>query len=83
MSDVQKPVEETPVAVPAPAVEPVEAPAATEPVVEAPKEEVNEAAAVTEPTAVPEATEPTEEVKEEVKPATEGTLGHKAPGLVK
>ena len=70
MSDAQKPVEETPAVVPA-----------AEPVVEAPKEE--ETPAVEETTATPEVAETTEAAKEEVKPATEGTLGYKAPGLVK
>ncbi|KAJ5972225.1 uncharacterized protein N7479_002143 [Penicillium vulpinum] len=76
MSDAQKTVEETPAVVPA--VETIaETPA--EAAVEAPKE--TEA----EPTATPvvESTEGAEAVKEEVKPATEGVLGYKAPGLVK
>ncbi|KAJ5318804.1 hypothetical protein MYU51_012807 [Penicillium brevicompactum] len=79
MSDVQKTVEETPAVVPA-----------TEPVVETPATEATEApkeAEATEPetTATPavENSEAAEPVKEEIKPATEGTLGHKAPGLVK
>ncbi|KAL4977501.1 Pleckstrin homology domain-containing protein [Aspergillus desertorum] len=94
MSDAQKPVEETPVAAPAaPATEtPVavtEAPAATEaPATEAPKEttaEGTEAAADAAPAAATEeakADAPAEEAKE-VVPASEGTLGYKAPGLVK
>ncbi|KUL91492.1 hypothetical protein ZTR_01609 [Talaromyces verruculosus] len=73
------PVAETPVAEPAPAV--------TEPAAEAPAE----AAPATEATEAPaaEATEaaaveaPKEEAKEEVTPATDGTLGYKGPGLVK
>ncbi|KAJ5168310.1 uncharacterized protein N7482_003904 [Penicillium canariense] len=83
MSDVQKPVEETPAVVPA--TEPVaEAPAATEtPAVEAPKEEAVPETAADETTATPEVVETAEAVKEEVKPASEGTLGYKAPGLVK
>ena len=78
MSDVQKTVEETPAVVPA-----------TEPVVETPATEATEAPketeAAEETTATPavENTEAAEPTKEEVKPATEGTLGYKAPGLVK
>ncbi|KAJ5107917.1 hypothetical protein N7456_004592 [Penicillium angulare] len=85
MSDVQKPVEETPAVVPA-AETAVEAPAATE-TTEAPKETTEAAAtpaveeAATDKPA--ETTEAAEEKKEEIKPATEGILGHKAPGLVK
>ncbi|KAJ5892560.1 hypothetical protein N7504_009251 [Penicillium tannophilum] len=86
MSDVQKPVEETPVVVPA--AEPaVEVPATTE-ATEAPKE-TTEVAPVeetaTDKLAETEAPkeEAKEEAKEEVKPASEGILGHKAPGLVK
>ncbi|RHZ74685.1 hypothetical protein CDV55_108431 [Aspergillus turcosus] len=94
MSEVQKPVEETPVAVPA--VEPVaEAPAAVEtaateaPAAEAPKEtpvENGEAAAAAAPAAAETTEAPAEQPKEEAKeitPATEGVLGHKGPGLVK
>ncbi|GIK03123.1 hypothetical protein Aspvir_007192 [Aspergillus viridinutans] len=91
MSEVQKPVEETPVAVPA--AEPVaEAPAAVEaaateaPAAEAPKETPVENAEATpaaaETTEAP-AEQPKEEAKEEITPATEGVLGHKGPGLVK
>ncbi|KAF7131243.1 hypothetical protein CNMCM5793_004293 [Aspergillus hiratsukae] len=92
MSEVQKPVEETPVVVSA--VEPVvEAPAAVEtaateaPAAEAPKEtpvengEAAAAPAAAEPTEAP-AEQPKEEAKE-ITPATEGVLGHKGPGLVK
>ncbi|KAJ5476411.1 hypothetical protein N7475_002140 [Penicillium sp. IBT 31633x] len=78
MSDVQKPVEETPAVVPATETT-VETPA-VEPTVEAPKE--TEAAETTATPAV-ENTEAAEPVKEEVKPATDGVLGYKAPGLVK
>ncbi|KAL5045274.1 Pleckstrin homology domain-containing protein [Aspergillus fruticulosus] len=90
MSDTQKPVEETPVAAPAaPATETTvaaaEAPAATEaPAAEAPKETAAEATEAA-PEAAPEETKadaPAEEAKE-VVPASEGTLGYKAPGLVK
>ncbi|KAK2760809.1 hypothetical protein FQN54_002047 [Arachnomyces sp. PD_36] len=93
MSDVQKPVEETPVAAPATTTEAApaatEAPATTETpeVVEAPKETTEEAKpAAAEETA--EAEKPKEEeteAKEEAKPtpATDGVLGYKAPGLVK
>ncbi|KGO78520.1 hypothetical protein PITC_067870 [Penicillium italicum] len=79
MSEVQKIVEETPEV--APAVETAVETPVTEAAVEAPKEP-SEAA---EPTATPavEDTEAAEPVKEEVKPATEGVLGYKAPGLVK
>lgn len=86
MSEVQKPVEETPVAVPT--AEPVEAPAATEaaateaPAAEAPKETPVENGEATP--AAAETTEATaEQPKEEITPATEGVLGHKGPGLVK
>ncbi|KAJ5732713.1 hypothetical protein N7493_004194 [Penicillium malachiteum] len=83
MSDVQKPVEETPVAVPAVETA-VEAPA-TE-TTEAPQE-TTEAAPVVEEAAADKPAEtaeaPKEDVKEEVKPASEGILGHKGPGLVK
>ncbi|RAO65535.1 uncharacterized protein BHQ10_001547 [Talaromyces amestolkiae] len=85
-AEVTKPVEETvaPVAETSVA-EP--APAITEPVAEVPAE----AAPATEATEAPaaETTEaaaveaPKEEAKEEVTPATDGTLGYKGPGLVK
>ncbi|KAE8144155.1 Pleckstrin homology domain-containing protein [Aspergillus avenaceus] len=93
MSDTQKPVEETPVA--ASTTAPVtdttvtEATIGTEtPAAEAPQETP---AGNTEATPAPEedkgdetATEqPKEDKKEEVTPASEGVLGHKAPGLVK
>jgi hypothetical protein len=91
MSEVQKPVEETPVVVPA--AEPVvEAPAATEaaateaPAAEAPKEtpvENGEATPAAAETTEATAEQPKEEAKEEITPATEGVLGHKGPGLVK
>ncbi|GKZ37733.1 hypothetical protein AbraIFM66950_009416 [Aspergillus brasiliensis] len=96
MSDVQKPVEETPAA--APAVAPAtEAPAATEtpatetPAAEAPQETPAETTEAAAPAAAEEskaaetpAEEPKEETKqEEVTPASEGVLGYKAPGLVK
>ncbi|GFF98112.1 hypothetical protein IFM61392_00108 [Aspergillus lentulus] len=91
MSEVQKPVEETPVVVPA--AEPVvEAPAATEaaatetPAAEAPKEtpvENGEATTAAAETTEATAEQPKEEAKEEITPATEGVLGHKGPGLVK
>ncbi|CDM36751.1 hypothetical protein DTO013E5_2873 [Penicillium roqueforti] len=76
MSEVQKTVEETPVV---PTVEPAVETPATEAAVEAPKETTEE------PTATPaiESTEASEPAKEEVKPASEGVLGHKGPGLVK
>ncbi|KAK2809954.1 hypothetical protein FQN50_003368 [Emmonsiellopsis sp. PD_5] len=80
MSEVQKPVEETPAA--APAAEPAvtETPAAV-PAAETPAEP---AAASTEPAAETPAAEPAkEEAKTEVTPASEGVLGYKAPGLVK
>ncbi|OJJ49350.1 hypothetical protein ASPZODRAFT_129788 [Penicilliopsis zonata CBS 506.65] len=92
MSDVQKPVEETPVA--APAVEtPVESAPAAEPATEAPVETPAEttAEAPAEVTETP-AEAPKEESKEEAKkeeeakevtPATDGVLGYKGPGLVK
>ncbi|KAL4920255.1 Pleckstrin homology domain-containing protein [Aspergillus aurantiobrunneus] len=98
MSETQKPVEETPVAAPAaPATETpaaaTEAPATETPAGDAPKET---AAETTEPAASAPAAEetkaetkadaPAEEAKEESKevtPASEGTLGYKAPGLVK
>jgi hypothetical protein len=97
MSDAQKPVEETPVAAPAASATETtaattEAPAATEaPATEAPKEtaaEGTEGAAEAAPAATEEAKAdaPAEETKEEAKevvPASEGTLGYKAPGLVK
>jgi hypothetical protein len=91
MSEVQKPVEETPVVVPA--AEPVvEAPAATEaaateaPAAEAPKEtpvENGEATPAAAETTEATAEQSKEEAKEEITPATEGVLGHKGPGLVK
>ncbi|KMK62514.1 conserved lysine-rich protein [Aspergillus fumigatus Z5] len=90
MSEVQKPVEEAPVAVPT--TEPVEAPAATEaaateaPAAEAPKEtpvENGEATPAAAETTEATAEQPKEEAKEEITPATEGVLGHKGPGLVK
>ncbi|PWY76846.1 hypothetical protein BO83DRAFT_240804 [Aspergillus eucalypticola CBS 122712] len=96
MSDVQKPVEETPAA--APAVAPAtEAPAATEtpatetPAAEEPKETPAETTEAAAPAAAEEskteetpAEQPKEEPKqEEVTPASEGVLGYKAPGLVK
>ena len=78
MSDVQK-IEETPAVVPVTET-PVEVPVTETPAVEAPKETeaIEETAAETT-----EAAAPAEEVKEEIKPATDGTLGYKAPGLVK
>ncbi|KAF9895442.1 hypothetical protein FE257_000348 [Aspergillus nanangensis] len=89
MSDAQKPVEETPVAAPAdttPAVDAAapEVPAKDTPV-EAPKETTAESseAAPTEEAKKDETEQPKEEAKEEVKPASEGVLGYKAPGLVK
>ncbi|KAI9932903.1 hypothetical protein ASPWEDRAFT_22657 [Aspergillus wentii DTO 134E9] len=93
MSDVQKPVEETPAATPA-AAPAAETPAATEtPATEAPAAETTqetpaettEAAPAAENTEAP-AEEPKEDKKEEAKevtPATEGVLGYKGPGLVK
>ncbi|KAJ5779425.1 hypothetical protein N7457_007145 [Penicillium paradoxum] len=73
MADVQKTVEETPV-VPA-------AETAVETAPEATAEAPTEAAETTATPAVEnEAAEP---AKEEVKPATEGVLGYKGPGLVK
>ncbi|KAE8354085.1 Pleckstrin homology domain-containing protein [Aspergillus coremiiformis] len=91
MSDAQKPVEETPVTAPAaaPATEaPVETTATETPAAEAPKE--TPAENVEAPPAPAEdkkdevaAEQPKEEAKEEVTPASEGLLGHKAPGLVK
>ncbi|PYH74189.1 uncharacterized protein BO88DRAFT_4838 [Aspergillus vadensis CBS 113365] len=96
MSDVQKPVEETPAAVPAVAPA-AEAPAATEapatetPAAEEPKETPAETTEAAAPAAAEEskteetpAEQPKEEPKqEEVTPASEGVLGYKAPGLVK
>ncbi|KAJ5810116.1 uncharacterized protein N7503_002334 [Penicillium pulvis] len=86
MSDVQKPVEETPVVIPA-AETAVEVPATTE-ATEAPKETTEVAPVEETATDKPAETEAPkeeakEEAKEEVKPASEGILGHKAPGLVK
>jgi hypothetical protein len=76
MSEAAKPVEEPVVAPEAP----VEAPA-----VEAAPVETTEAAteepAATEPAATEEA--PAAPVKEDVKPAEEGVLGYKGPGLFK
>ncbi|PYH42093.1 uncharacterized protein BP01DRAFT_304088 [Aspergillus saccharolyticus JOP 1030-1] len=92
MSEVQKPVEETPAPVAAPA---TEAPAVAEvaapetAAVEAPNEIPAEATEATPATAEePKADAPAEEAKEEPKkeevtPASEGVLGYKAPGLVK
>ncbi|EED24301.1 conserved lysine-rich protein, putative [Talaromyces stipitatus ATCC 10500] len=78
-AEVAKPVEETAPVTETPAAEP--APAATESVA-APATEVTAAAAeATEAAAAVEA--PKEEAKEEVTPATDGTLGYKGPGLVK
>lgn len=84
MSEVQKPVEEQPVDVPAAGA------AAAEPVPEtkavgetpAPAETATETPAVTEtaPAATEEAAAP---VKEEAAPIEEGTLGYKGPGLIK
>ncbi|KAJ5871698.1 uncharacterized protein N7529_004051 [Penicillium soppii] len=78
MSDVQKTVEETPAVVSA--TEPVVTPA-----VVAPATDATEVVDATETTATPavENTEVAEPVKEEIKPASEGILGYKAPGLVK
>ncbi|KAL5334714.1 Pleckstrin homology domain-containing protein [Aspergillus crustosus] len=92
MSEIQKPLEETPVVAPvAPATEtPVattEATTTEAPVVEPPKEtitETPEAAAVATSAAAEETnTEETKEEPQEIKPASESTLGYKAPGLVK
>jgi hypothetical protein len=77
MSDVQKTVEETPAVVPA-----TEAVVAT-PVVDATEAKETEVAETTETTPAVEDTEAAEPVKEEIKPASEGILGYKAPGLVK
>ncbi|KAL2853753.1 Pleckstrin homology domain-containing protein [Aspergillus pseudoustus] len=90
MSETQKPVEETPVVAPAAAIETPAAPAAeaaaTEtPAAEAPAAEAPKEAAAETPAAATEETKadtPAEEAKE-VTPASEGTLGYKAPGLVK
>ncbi|KAJ5707064.1 hypothetical protein N7488_006865 [Penicillium malachiteum] len=84
MSDVQKPVEETPAAVRAVETA-VEAPATeTTETTEAPQETTEAAPVVEEAADKPAETEaPKEDVKEEVKPASEGILGHKGPGLVK
>lgn len=75
------PVAETPVAEPAPVV----TEAATEtPAEVAPATEATEAAAAETTEAAAAAAEaPKEEAKEEVTPATDGTLGYKGPGLVK
>jgi hypothetical protein len=85
MSEVQKPVEETPVAPEVSVTEPVVP--ATEAAGEAPKEtpaETTEAPAAETTEAAPEATtEPAKEEAKEVTPATDGVLGHKGPGLVK
>ncbi|KMU78920.1 hypothetical protein CISG_07437 [Coccidioides immitis RMSCC 3703] len=71
MSEAQKPVEETPVAPPA-AETAAPTTEAQPPAAEAPKD------------APAESEEPAkEEQKAEVTPATDGVLGHKAPGLVK
>ncbi|EER28054.1 hypothetical protein CPC735_033900 [Coccidioides posadasii C735 delta SOWgp] len=71
MSEAQKPVEETPVAPPA-AETAAPTTEAQPPAAEAPKD------------APAEPEEPAkEEQKAEVTPATDGVLGHKAPGLVK
>ncbi|EEQ88117.1 hypothetical protein RJZ56_005244 [Blastomyces dermatitidis] len=81
MSEVQKPVEEVPAATPA--TEPSkDAPAAS--AAETPAETA--APATNEPAAnaPSSAEEPTkEEPNAEIKPASEGVLGYKAPGLVK
>ena len=78
MSEVQKPVEETPVAAPA-VVEPAPATEAAAPA-ETPAEP---AASSTEP-ATETVQEPAkDETKAEVEPATDGVLGFKGPGLVK
>ncbi|OAX79490.1 hypothetical protein ACJ72_06191 [Emergomyces africanus] len=84
MSEAQKPVEETPAALPA--AEPSkDTPAAdAAPAAETPAEIA--APATTEPAAdaAAAAEEPAkEEPKAEIKPASEGVLGYKAPGLVK
>ena len=82
MSDVQKPEEpvvapttETPVAEPVPESKPVEE-------TTAPAETATETPAVAEaaPATIEEAAAP---AKEEAKPIGEGTLGYKAPGLIK
>ncbi|KAJ5089532.1 hypothetical protein N7532_008216 [Penicillium argentinense] len=85
MSDVQKPVEETPAAVPAET--PAEAAtteAPKETTEDAPAAATEEAAAADKPAETAETTEPAkEEAKEEVKPATEGYLGYKRSGTLK
>ncbi|PGH32684.1 hypothetical protein GX50_04531 [[Emmonsia] crescens] len=84
MSEVQKPVEETPAAVPA--IEPaMDTPAAdTAPAAETAAE--TPATATSEPAADASAAgeeSAKEEPKAEIIPASEGVLGYKAPGLVK
>ncbi|PGH08120.1 hypothetical protein AJ80_07914 [Polytolypa hystricis UAMH7299] len=78
MSEAQKPVEETPVVAPA-ATEPAPAAEAA-----APAETPAEPAPAATEAATEAAEEPAkEEPKAEVKPATDGVLGFKGPGLVK
>ncbi|EFE42659.1 conserved lysine-rich protein, putative [Trichophyton verrucosum HKI 0517] len=86
MSEVQKPVEETPAVVPettaAATAAATETPAVTEPVVAATTPAEEPAKATEE---APAAEEPAKEepAAKEVVPATDGQLGYKAPGLVK
>ncbi|EFR01607.1 hypothetical protein MGYG_04610 [Nannizzia gypsea CBS 118893] len=86
MSEVQKPIEETPAVVPetvtAVTVPATETPAATEPAAAATTTEEPVKVAEETPAA---AEEPAKEetAAKEVVPATDGQLGYKAPGLVK
>ena len=95
MSEVQKPVEETPAAAPAtettpatetPAAETTnEAPAAATEAAAAPAEQAEgtKDAAENKDAAVEQPKEESKDAKKEVTPASEGQLGYKAPGLVK
>ena len=90
MSEVQRPIEETPLVPAAEPVAPVSEPVVAPTVAETPAtvEPTTAATAATE-TPVVTSTDPaqaiagTEAKTEETKPVEEGTLGYKAPGLIK
>jgi len=87
MSEVQKPIEETPIVLAAEPVAPATEPVLVPVIAETPS--VQPTTAVTTETPVVASTEPaksvapTEAKTEGTKPVEEGTLGYKAPGLIK
>ncbi|KAI1983324.1 hypothetical protein LOZ53_005906 [Ophidiomyces ophidiicola] len=81
MSEAQKPVETAPVAPVVAEVAPVVEPAA--PVTDAAAAAAAPATEAPKDTTVEPEVPAKDEVKAEITPATDGTLGHKAPGLVK